>query len=75
MREREREKKEREGPLFRRRKGTRRKDPVFTPSDESSKQGKAYYNIGLATKWLRILSLGDIDKIRNHLIATTCTLY
>ena len=25
--------------------------------------------IGLATKWLRILSLGVIDKIRNHLVA------
>ena len=25
--------------------------------------------IGLATKWLRILSLGDIDKIRIHLVA------
>ena len=25
--------------------------------------------IGLATKWLRILSLGGIDKIRNHLVA------
>ena len=27
------------------------------------------YSIGLATKWLRILSLGVIDKIRNHLVA------
>ena len=26
-------------------------------------------NIGLATKWLRILSLGGIAKIRNHLVA------
>ena len=26
-------------------------------------------NIGLATKWLRILSLDGIDKIRNHLVA------
>ena len=25
--------------------------------------------IGLATKWSRILSLGGIDKIRNHLVA------
>ena len=25
--------------------------------------------IGLATKWLRILLLGDIDKTRNHLVA------
>ena len=25
--------------------------------------------IGLATKWLRILSLDDIDKIRNQLVA------
>ena len=25
--------------------------------------------LGLATKWLRILSLGGIDKIRNHLVA------
>ena len=25
--------------------------------------------IGLATKWLRILSIGGIDKIRNHLVA------
>ena len=25
--------------------------------------------IGLATKWLRILSLGGIDKSRNHLVA------
>ena len=25
-------------------------------------------SIGLATKWLRILSLGGIDKIRNHLV-------
>ena len=29
---------------------------------------KVYY-IGLATKWLRIVSLGGIDKIRNHLLA------
>ena len=27
------------------------------------------YSIGLATKWLRILSLGGIDKIRIHLVA------
>ena len=27
--------------------------------------------IGLATKWLRILSLGGIDKIRNHLVANS----
>ena len=27
--------------------------------------------IGLATKWLRVLSLADIDKIRNHLVANT----
>ena len=27
------------------------------------------YCTGLATKWLRILSLGGIDKIRNHLVA------
>ena len=26
-------------------------------------------NIGLATKWLRILPLGGIDMIRNHLVA------
>ena len=26
--------------------------------------------IGLATKWLRILSLGGNDKIRNHLVAS-----
>ena len=25
--------------------------------------------VGLATKWLRILSLGDIDKTCNHLVA------
>ena len=25
--------------------------------------------LGLATKWLRILSLGGIDKIRKHLVA------
>ena len=32
-------------------------------------------SIGLATKWLRILSLGGIDKFRNHLVAnpiSTC---
>ena len=28
-----------------------------------------YYYIGLATNWLRIFSLGGIDKIRNHLVA------
>ena len=28
-----------------------------------------YRIIGLATKGLRILSLGGIDKIRNHLVA------
>ena len=27
------------------------------------------WSIGLATKWLRILSLGGIDKICNHLVA------
>ena len=27
------------------------------------------YSIGLATKCLRILSLGGIDKIRDHLVA------
>ena len=27
------------------------------------------YSIGLATKWLRILSLGGIDKMRDHLVA------
>ena len=26
-------------------------------------------SIGLVTKWLELLSLDDIDKIRNHLIA------
>lgn len=26
------------------------------------------HNIGLVTKWLRFLSLGDIDKTRNHLV-------
>ena len=32
-----------------------------------------FYNIELATKWLRILSLGGIDKIRNHLVANPIT--
>ena len=31
----------------------------------------AYQSIGLATKWLRILSLGGIDKIRNYLVANS----
>ena len=33
----------------------------------TSKKKQRY--IGLATKWLRILSLGGTDKIRNHLVA------
>ena len=28
-----------------------------------------FLNIRLATKWLRILPLGGIDKSRNHLVA------
>ena len=31
--------------------------------------------IGLATKWLRILSLGGIDKVRNHLVAKPIIQY
>lgn len=31
----------------------------------------AYQSIGMATKWLRILSLGGIDNIRNHLVANS----
>ena len=30
---------------------------------------RTMYSIGLATKWLRILSLGGIDKIRIHFVA------
>ena len=29
----------------------------------------SFANIGLAAKWLRILSLGGIDKSHNHLVA------
>ena len=36
----------------------------FTAHEESG-------NVGLATKWLRILSLGGNDKIRNHLVSKT----
>ena len=31
-------------------------------------------NIGLATKWLRILSIPPNDKIRNHLAANSIIL-
>ena len=32
------------------------------------------YSTGLAIKWLRILSLGDNHKIRNHLVANVLLL-
>ena len=38
--------------------------PRFASSDSNTT-----HNIGLVTKWLRILSLGGIDKIRNQLVA------
>ena len=31
-------------------------------------------NIGLATKWVRILSVSPIDKIRTHLVANPILL-
>ena len=31
--------------------------------------------MGLATKWLRILSLGGIDKLHNHLVANPIVRY
>ena len=41
-----------------------RKEDLLNPDRQ-----KSFGNIELATKWLRIFSLGDIDKIRNHLVA------
>ena len=41
-----------------------RKEDLLNPDRQ-----KSFGNIELATKWLRILSLGDIDKIRDHLVA------
>ena len=35
-----------------------------------TRENMMHYNIGLATKWLRILSLDGIAKIRNHLVAS-----
>ena len=35
---------------------------------------KLYEYIGLATKWLRILPLGGIDKIRSHLVVNPVQL-
>ena len=32
-------------------------------------KNESYYEKVLATKWLRTLSLGGIDKIRNHLVS------
>ena len=38
---------------------------IFAPSNATT---QVIYG-GLAAKWLQILSLGDIGKLRNHLVA------
>ena len=44
-------------------------DPKLLTSE--AQRGSYYSSNRLATKWLRILSLSDIEKIRNHLVANT----